>query len=329
MSVQAIKMTFADALHIGRGADELDKTATTYGSDALKSALYAVGLPYYPVWQQNPQQFFEGFRISSAFPYCGDTYFLPKPAGMQFRFSHANDGTEAKKAKKIAYIGSRLFAQWATQPNTPIDVEEAQIGDGAFIFEEGQAGKQFIYTTVQQRVAVGADGSQDSRPFYFERMFFTPDSGLYFLIQFNNLALQPQVMHVLQLLADMGIGTDRTVGNGQFTCSNPQPFTLPNSRVQGRQMPLGLYLPTKEELDGIDLEQSSWGLIKRGGYMAAAEHETHRSLRKNSIYFFTEGSSFTSKQPLRGKVENLRPKNYNDDTLHPIWRCGMPLIINL
>ena len=329
MSVQAIKMTFADALHIGRGADELDKTATTYGSDALKSALYAVGLPYYLAWQQNPQQFFKGFRISSAFPYCGNNYFLPKPAGMQCKVAQKAKKTQAKKAKKISHISSRLFAQWAAQPNTPVAVEETQIGDGAFIFEKGQASKQFIYTTVQQRVAVAFDGSQDSRPFYFERMFFTPDSGLYFLIQFNDPALQPQVMHALQLLADMGIGTDRTVGNGQFTASEPQPFALPNSQAQGRQMPLGLYLPTKAELDSIDLEQSSWGLIKRGGYMAAAEHETHRSLRKNSIYFFTEGSSFTSQQPLQGKVENLRPKNYNDDTLHPIWRCGMPLFINL
>jgi CRISPR/Cas system CSM-associated protein Csm4 (group 5 of RAMP superfamily) len=94
-------------------------------------------------------------------------------------------------------------------------------------------------------------------------------------------------------------------------------------------MALGLYLPTRKEIAVIDLEKSAWGLIKRGGYIAAAEHDTHRSLRKNSIYFFSEGSAFHSAEPLKGKIVNLRPQNFMDNTLHPIWRCGMPLFINL
>jgi len=36
--VEVIKLKFINGVHIGRGAEELDKTAITYGSDALKSA---------------------------------------------------------------------------------------------------------------------------------------------------------------------------------------------------------------------------------------------------------------------------------------------------
>lgn len=329
MSVFAIKMNFLDALHIGRGADELDKTATTYGSDALKSALFAIGLPYYPDWVKKSQSFFEGFRISSAFPYCDDTFLLPKPVRMKFIFSGTDEMGEAKKAKKISYIALGLFEKWTQKPDEKITVNEAQVGDSSFLFEQGQKGRRFIYTTVQQRVAVSPDGSSDSKPFYFERMFFAENSGLYFLIEFLNEDLKPQLLHALQLLGDAGIGTDRTVGNGQFSAGPLQPINLPNANRQNLQMALGLYLPTREEIAVIDLEKSAWGLIKRGGYMAAASEENHRSLRKNSIYFFSEGSAFNSSKQLKGKIVNLRPQNFMDNTLHPIWRCGMPLFINL
>ena len=329
MSVFAIKMNFQDALHIGRGADELDKTATTYGSDALKSALFAMGLPYNEVWSTSPRKFFEGFRISSAFPFCGNTMFLPKPLGMKFKFEGTNEMGEAKKAKKIGYVAQSVFVQWMQQPDATITVQENQVGDNAFLFDADTVGSKFIFTDVQQRVAVSADGSADTRPFYFERMYFTESSGLYFLIEFLDQALKPAILHALQLLSEAGIGTDRTVGNGHFEISPPEEFKLPTSKKQHLQMGLGLYLPTQNELKAIDLKESSWGLIKRGGYMAAAQNDEHRSLRKNSIYFFTEGSAFKSSEPLKGKYEDLRPKNWNDDTLHPIWRCGMPLFINL
>lgn len=329
MSVFAIKMNFLDALHIGRGADELDKTATIYGSDALKSALFAIGLPYYSEWAENPQGFFEGFKISSAFPFCNGTYFLPKPPAMRFNFAGADDIGKAKKAKKISYVSLGLFEKWIQKPVERVSVNEEQVGDSSFLFEQGQKGRKFIYTTVQQRVSVSPDGSSDSKPFYFERMFFAENSGLYFLIEFLSEDLKHQLIHALQLLGDAGIGTDRTVGNGQFNAETPQPINLPNANKQNLQMALGLYLPTREEIAVIDLEKSAWGLIKRGGYMAAASEENHRSLRKNSIYFFAEGSAFKSTETLTGKIVNLRPKNFKDDTLHPIWRCGMPLFINL
>jgi len=327
MSIQAIKMHFRGGLHIGRGAEELDKTATTYSSDALKSALFAVGLSFYPEWAEDEEIFFEGFRISSAFPFCGNTCFLPKPAGITFKFSAANFLTDAKQAKKISYVSSGIFAKWAQSPDTEIEVAEQQVADGAFLFNKQADAKKFLYTSVQQRVAVAAEGEGDARPYYFERMFFSEGSGLFFLIEFLNETIRAQVMHTLRLLADAGIGTDRTVGNGQFSIDEPEDFAIPNSNLKGLKMALGLYLPTSEELATIDLEESYWSLIKRGGYMAAAEQDEFRSLRKNSIYFFGEGSAFKTTNLLKGCYVDLKP-DYNA-SLHPVWRCGMPIFINL
>ena len=324
-AVQAIRLTFTGGLHIGRGADELDKTSTTYSSDALKSALFAVGLPYYPEWAQNPEGFFQSFRLSSAFPWCGPDFFLPKPGNIRFRFESSNDLTQAKRAKRLSYISATLFRTWAAAPDQEVAVNELQTGDGAFLFTG--KGKKFLHTAVQQRAQVPAGGEGETRPYYFERLLFSEDSGLYFLIAFLDETIKPQIIHALHLLGDVGIGTDRTVGNGQFTIGHPEVFALP-SATKGLQMALGLYLPLKEEIEAMDLEQSWWSLVRRGGFMAASGREEYRSLRKNNIYFFGEGSTFKATMTLKGRVANLQPE-WNAPGMHPVWRCGMPLFLNL
>lgn len=323
--VQAIKLSFLNGLHIGRGSEELDKTASTYSSDALKSALFAVGLAYYPEWKEKPEEFFSGFHISSAFPWCNEELFLPKPGNMRFQFENANDLTEAKKAKKITFISSPLFRKWATVPEQNVLVKEEQVGDNNFLF--AGKGKKFIHTVVQQRVQVPIDEGSDTRPFYFERLMFGQNSGLYFLISFGDEKLRSKVMHALNLLADLGIGTDRTIGNGQFEIADMAPYKMPSGNA-GMQMALGLYLPKEEEIKDMRLEESFWSLTKRGGYMAASENEAFRSLRKNNIYFFGEGSTFKCDRELTGRIVDLQPQ-WNDAAMHPVWRDGMPLFINL
>lgn len=323
-TVEAIKFKFSGGLHIGRGAEELDKTATVYGSDALKSALFAVGLQYYPQWALTPDVFFNGFRISSAFPWCGDEYFLPKPGDMRFKFEHNNDLAEAKMAKKITYISASQFRTWASH-TAPIHVKDSQVGDGSFLF--AGTGKKFLHAIVQQRVQIPLRYDGETRPYYFERLLFEENSGLYFLISFEDETLKPKVMHALHMLGDLGIGTDRTVGNGQFEIQSIAPFQMPAGK-DGRQMAIGLYLPTEEEIANIDLTQSSWSLTKRGGYIAGASLTEHRSLRKNNIYFFGEGSTFTATKLLSGLYVNLQPA-WGGSTMHPVWRCGRPLFLAL
>lgn len=324
-NVESIKLKFLSGLHIGRGAEELDKTATTYSSDALKSALFAVGLPYYPQWAESPETFFKGFRISSAFPWCDEELFLPKPANIRFQFEHSDDLTEAKQAKKIGYVSTTLIQAWAKASDKAVAVKDVQVSDGTFLFSK--EGRKFLYTAVQQRVQVPFEGEGDTRPYYFERLLFKEESGLYFLVSFEDEALQPQVMHALRMLGDMGIGTDRTVGNGQFEIAGIAPFQMPEGS-SGNQMALGLYLPAQEEIAAMDLGNSFWSLIKRGGFMAASENGEFRSLRKNNIYFFGEGSTFKCAQPLKGHFVDLQP-SWNTAGMHPVWRCGMPLFLNL
>ena len=324
--VQAVKLLFNGGLHIGRGAEELDKTATTYGSDALKSALFAVGLPYYPEWGENPERFFKAFSISSVFPWYGNELFLPKPGNIRFHFEQSDDLTDAKKAKKISYLSAGIFRNWVKDPDELVKIKQKHIGDSSFLFTENA--NKFLHIAVQQRVQMPAGGEGgDTRPYYFERLLFAENSGLYFLISFHDDEIRPKIMHVLNILGDIGIGTDRTVGNGQFTVDSLEEFEIPIGH-RGLQMTLGLYLPEREELETMNLEESHWNLLKRGGYIAASQNPENRSLRKNNIYFFGEGSTFKSSAILKGRFVDLQPSNVHT-AMHPVWRCGMPLFINL
>ncbi len=333
MPVEEIRLYFSSPLHIGRGASDLDKTGAMYHSDALKSALYAVGLPYFPEWKTSPDSFFNGFRISSAFPFCGNELFLPKPFfPIQFEFAKTAEEKLAKKAKKISFICDGIFRKWSQQLDQSLPVQEAQVSpDGSYLFSDALKAKTFLHFEVQQRVQVPSEGEGDTRPFYFDRLYFEEESGLYFLAQFQDETIRRQVLHALSLLGAQGIGTDRTVGNGMFEfdiARHIQPFTLPGGSGSGLYMNLGLYLPTQKELGTVHLNESYWQLVKRGGYIAGSSHEKFLSLRKNSIYFFAEGGVFRTDSTLAGSYTNLRPR-YNDADLHPVFRCGQPLFINL
>lgn len=327
MNAEIIKLNFLSGLHIGKGFDDLAKSATIYNSDALKSALFALGISYYPEWKNDSSVFFDSFSISNSFPYCDNDLFMPKPDGMIFDFIQKDELTEAKKAKKITFVSSDIFSDWVNNPDVKIKVDENNIANSTFLFHRSTA-RKFMYTSIQQRVVVHNEQDEETKPFYFERLFFNKKSGLYFIIQFHNDDIKPKILHVLRLLGEAGIGSDRGVGNGQFTIDEPISFVLPNANKKGVQMNLGLYLPTRDELQQCNLNESTWSLVRRGGFMAASENLLFRSLRKNSIYFFTEGSMFKATIPLKGRLVNLQPQ-WNDTEMHPVWRCGKPLFINL
>lgn len=344
MQAEAIKLNFGSSpLHLGRGSDELDKSELVYHSDSLKSAIYAVGREIFSEWQ-DPDYFFHGFKISSCFPFSGEEYFLPRPnIRKAIGIKGMADDLVAKKVKKIGFISLKVFEQFIDQGCTEIIITRDQLTDDqGYVCEHPETClrvingiKQkisFFRTEVQQRVKVPSpDSEEDSKPFYIDRIYFEQDCGLYFLAEFKTPEIREQVLHALSILGDRGIGTDRTVGNGLFffnpetDCKAVQLNT--GSKTNQLFIPLGLYLPTESEVAATNLPSSSWSLIKRGGFMGGSSEEQHRHLRKKSIYMFGEGSVFVSNSELFGKYVDLRPDW--DMPLHPVWRCGMPLFLNV
>ena len=334
MKLEAIKLCFLGPVHLGRGSEELDRSEIVYHSDSLKSAIYAVGLSYFPEWQ-NEQFFFNGFFISSCFPYAFNEYFLPKPfIKTNFLFSKIHEDKSAKKGKKIEFLSRKVFENFVNTTTGSIEVNEDNITpDGMFICEEKQnAEKSFFRNEIQQRVLIPfEDEDEETRPFFTDRLYFHENCGLYFLADFKeNELLKSQVLQTLKLLGECGIGTDRTVGNGLFEFNvsrDLESIAFHFNKERKRQVNMGLYWPNQDEYNSIDFNNSFWQIVKRGGYIAGTFNDEFLSLRKKSVFMFMEGSLFDASKELKGTYDDLKPQW--DKPLHSIWRDGQCLFFNI
>lgn len=316
---QIIKMKFLTPIHIGKGKEFYDVSSSDLHSDTLIAALAAMRA-------QNGQtddldKFMSSFVLSSAFPYSGNSYFLPKPMGkLNIKVQDKEEHDYRKKLKSIRFIEHSIFVSLAKGQCEEI---EEKVIQGSFIVDAKVEWKQPYMNQVNQRVSVPRDGG-NATPFFFDWKYFNDNAGLYCIIDATN-ELFNEILSLFGQLGEAGLGTDKNVGGGKFDVEADK-IELPTVTDANATMLLSLYLPTKEEMDGLQLEQSKYSLMLRGGYMAGSDIETFRHLWKKSIYMFDVGSVFSTSQQLKGKIADLSP-DWNDERMHPVYRSGKPFCL--
>ena len=131
-----------------------------------------------------------------------------------------------------------------------------------------------------------------------------------------------EIVSLFRQLGINGIGTDKNVGGGKFEVETDI-LAFEEVPDSNHSMILSLYLPDESEMIGLDLGNSRFNMLLRGGYLAGSSEENFRHLKKKSVYMFTVGSIFSSEIPLEGKVVDLKPE-WNDELMHPVYRSGKP-----
>lgn len=322
---QIYKLNFTSPLHISLGKDEYDKSSQVIHSDTIKSAL--ISCAYYLGYSEEVvTKILNGCILSSAFPFYGEEYFFPKPFARLMPIANQSEERQGKYLKKIQYLGKSYFEQLLDGAKGQIE-ETHLIDHKKYVSESPELVKnsatKIIASSVNQRVTIAPDHIEDAKPFYTERLFFPDEAGLFFIVQFADSSLEDTFHGLLKLLGDNGIGTDRSVGNGFFKPERDT-LTLTVPDKVNHQVNLSLFCPTEEDLKEIVEGDSSWQLIKRGGYLAGTQQESNITLRKRSIYMLQEGSVLPNRN-MDGKIVNLRPKI--DLVKHPIWREGRSIFI--
>lgn len=320
-----VKLYFQTPLHLSRGQmDAYDKSDETLHSDTLKSAIFVAAKML--LGDEANESFFDAFKISSAFPFAGNEYFFPKPMvrlNLNFMEKEIEESIKSKKLKKLSYISQNIFEKLLSTDK--VDISKNQLSEnGKFLFNN-KPGKVFS-SEVQQRLTMPVGDEKDGTPYYVERLYFRKDCGVYFFVEFGeDKILRQKLEGVLKFLGDEGIGTDKHMGNGIFIPEWEQiELDLPENAES--QLTLSLYCPEKGEISKGTLEQSSWQLIKRGGYIASPENTDFLTFRKKSVYMFSESSVFPASLNIKGKKVNLKPENINGLN-HPIWRDGTAFVI--
>ena len=321
-------------------------------SDTIKNAIYVSAAKLIGDEVYEDPGFYDSFRVSSAFPFFMDEFFLPVP---NCDLTLAFEGMELKQAKKIVFMGWSLFEKW-------INGESVDDVRGSIFFDEGRCisetlsdaytAEKFLTKSVQDRVNLLGDVPN---PYFIENLRFHPDGGLYFFFQMDNFGKEGKYQkwfeQGLGFLADEGIGSDKTYGYGRFelitdkespvmstpaepgvelTTDDKSPIMKKTMRTPSGggsdfQLNLGLYRPSEaeqEKLD-VDLPLSNFRVVVRGGFIANSKDDQFGSFYKHSARFFDSGSLFPFSAERIGEKINLKP----DLVPHPVYREGKTIFI--
>ena len=319
------RLKFLAGVHLGRGKDEYDRAQLNFYSDTLHAAICAVGFEIgRPI---DPQS----FTVSSAFPYFefedSVEYFFPK-IGF-FESSDSESTLNRKKLKRLRWLAKPWFEKVLAGNSIHVDeILDATQDDLVFHDVKKEKRSEIFLQTVRARVSVPRNtGAEDATPFYMEQVNFFEHTGLYFLVDASSTTL-PEIQGLLEVLGPNGLGTDKSVGLGQFTVAMDQLDLKIPSRGNA-WISLSLFLPeNKEQLANLLAEKQpfvSYRLTERGGYLT---QEPYLGLRKNSVLMFEEGAVFAGTQTefsVQGKVVDL---NANQSAVpHPIWRSGKSIFL--
>ena len=307
-----IRLENLSPLHIGTGTENYYVSSAYLHSDTIVSALTSVGIQTGKLQEKDIKNFINSFKISSAFPYIANTYYFPIPNGKKVLSSPDYWDKHRKELKKLIFVNGDSFRNYVEgKPIKIKDIEKCKPFDGS---------KQYV----SQRVSVNEEENQ-AIPFFFEWNFYDDNCGLYFIFDCEDNVLNNKVKPLFDILGEFGLGSDRNIGGGKFTVC-VKDIQLPEVTDFDQTMLLSSYIPTDTELKQLDLGNSNYTLIQRGGYVAGSETETFRHLRKNTIYMFASGSVFNTTADINGTIVDLKP---DFPKMHSVYRSGRALTFKI
>ena len=204
MSCFLFSLRFTAPVHFGLSdaAMSLYASEETFRSDTLFSALCHTAL--HAEGEAGVTRLCEAVRrgeltLSDAMPYCGDTFYLPKP------FIHAPSSEELpakqrKTMKKLRWLPMHAFERFSVSVH----------GGAAFVPETAEGfGVHEDYTK-----AAVTDG-EDANPYQVGVFRFFEDCGLWFMLCCPEED-GPYYETLLRLLGMSGIGGKTSAGYGSF-----------------------------------------------------------------------------------------------------------------
>lgn len=313
-SYNLVKLSFNSGFHLGSGVgEEYDNSMRILHSDTISSALCSV-------WAANGgdvESFLHSFRVSSALPVYKDRLFLPLPLDKScIRIKEYPDGSQHKQTKRLQWIEQPLWEKLSREGC--IEISTSMISGCGSAIAVTDANDIYIqHQTLDQKVAV-IDG-EDNEPYYFDRVFMGKDVKLGVLYESN---LLDEFKQAFSLLADNGIGTRRTVGNGLFDVEHTTVNIDIAESANGVQL-ISLWLPKQSEWCVETMSGSCYDIALRGGFISGSSDATQRNKIKKSVNMIMAGSVIAT-TTIDGDIVDVRPDGF---TAHPVWRDGRALYL--
>ena len=309
MKFSVCKLKPKGPLHLGERENWREGSNTYIHSDTLFSAFcHCYQLLYSPNELEELLKLFVNneppFLFSSSFPFWKGLYYFPVPQ---------NQFPKSKEVKKIKYIEKAGLEKLLAGKKI-----EDLISDYRCIPSNEDPAEPWKIENAP-RVSLSRYSNhplEEGGYFHFGLVFYHPDdAGLYFLIRYINSDYKKRVEATIRLMADEGIGGDRSSGKGLFYYPVFDEMDLNTPSEYDGIMTLSLYFPGDNELTNI--EDGLYELIERKGYIYSP---VNMSLRRKSVRMFTEGSVFPRSPERKGKIVDVTPDIF---TNHIVYRYGL------
>lgn len=306
-SLRIVKLHFTAPVHLGDVGIGLEESSIVLHSDTIFNAICnALAKLNGTEWVTDFLEKFKEkpcFRISSGFPFIGDTLFFPKPR------NRANINEElqqecGKRLKKTSYLTKKYFERW--------------IGGGELSKEDIKEITGCDLSTHCKEMLlpkVSIDRAQAKSSIYFlGSVRFKENSGLWFIVDCDDDGYETVVLPALRLLQHDGIGGKRAWGYGAFRLTDDTiEMKLPDVDTH---LLLSLYYPADRESRLFALQESRWDFLIRGGY--AHPSGLKGSQQKPQVLCISEGSVFGEKP-----VGKLIEYDSHIEWLHRLYHYGL------
>ncbi len=301
------------------------------------------------------------FLLTSAFPYAGGVRFYPMPADLTRLLSPAALQARPKALKRVRYLSEGLLrvalAGHSLDDWLFPDEDYAEPDKGAAL----QGGQYWL--TVQEidqlpKAMQRKPGQRHALPvlpvsntarvprvtldrlanastlYHVGRTTFAAGCGLWFGVQARALTARvggdgPTYDEALQMalamLAEDGLGGERSAGYGAFQMGDHATITLPDADGERPAWLLSRYHPaTAADLAGLRADSAAYHLVKVGGWLRSFDHA---AVRRRRLTLVSEGSIVPLARPVAGDVVDVRPVYAQAEAPfpHPVYRYGLGL----
>ena len=343
---------------LGEDATNLDDTSDYLHSDTLFSALINTAAMLYDEGKVN--EFVKSFEngdliISSAF-YCLEIgskwiYFLPKPVTCNILELPESEHKFHKKYKKVAFISQTVWQKgiepkdWNTecifiQDRFLIHKDELQQYrteevERLRIFSKISLPKVKVHTQDpnnrlynQTNISIA-----DNKPLKMDKESVIPKVHLYFLMKAKDESstYYKRLKLILEILADTGIGGERSVGCGKLEGVEVKEndFTIEEEENKNGFAAISLVIPNKEKEEFTQVRY--YDLITRGGRVTGIMlpkkdkkgNDTEELERLCRIKMLKEGAILESE--IIGTVGEISPKTNKNSFLRNGLCFSLPL----
>ncbi len=305
------------------------------------------------------------FLLTSAFPYAGDVRFYPVPVDLACLLSPAVIADRGKSIKRIHFLSEALVQNMLAgerldgwlypehvywEPETGVALQDglfwltvAEIAGLPKAMQRDRGRRHALRelrvfaSGLTPRVTIDRVSSA-STIFHSGRTTFAPGCGLWFGVAWLRPAdavdgaqatYRQAFAAALGLLADDGLGGERSTGYGAFSYAEAAaPAALPNPAPGRRGWLLSRYHPTSSELPAaLDDPGAAYRLTAVGGWLLSPDVVAQRRKR---LYLVEEGSLVCPPAWPAGDVTDVRPEYDGAQGVpHPVWRYGLALAADL